>query len=185
VKGVVFMTTANPIESNSVDISGVAATSARNSVSSTGSGFDGVMGALGQVAYYGGGTGVALSDSMAPNSTEIVAAAVNATAGYAGGTGMMTTAGTYSGATSNYYGTGTSALGTAGSTTLSGTTGTTSDDMLGMAQEQLAASQASSVAMLMVQDEMGTQNRLYTSASNLMNSRDTMLSSIIRNVRVG
>lgn len=178
------MTTANPIDSNSVDINGVAATSARKSVSSTGSGFDGVLSALNQVAYYGGPTGVAIADTVAPSSTEIVAASVNATAGYGLGTGLGTSAGIYSGGTSNYYGGSTSGLSVGGSISAS-TTGTGSDDMLGMAQEQLATSQASSIAMLMVQDEMGTQNRLYTSASNLMNSRDTMLGSIIRNVRVG
>ncbi len=175
------MSTANPIETNVVDNAGVSTTAQVNSVGK----FSSVLDAASYAASIAGPAGYYTAAEYAPSSADIVGAAVNSTASYGGGTGYSTTPGVYSGATSNYYGSS-STLGLSASGSLGySTTGSSSDDMLAMAQEQLAASQTSSIAMLMVQDEMGMQNRLYTSASNLMNSRDTMLATIIRNVRVG
>lgn len=174
------MSTANPIETNVVDNAGVQTTASVNSVGK----FSTVLDAASYAASIAGPAGYYTAAEYAPSSADIVGAAVNSTASYGGGTGYSTTPGVYSGGVSNYYGSSTAGLSASGSLGYS-TTGSSSDDMLSMAQEQLAASQTSSIAMLMVQDEMGMQNRLYTSASNLMNSRDTMLATIIRNVRVG
>lgn len=171
------MSSPKPIEPNMVDISG-----ARTSAVAGGTGkFASVYDGMSYAASIAGPVGIATAQTYKPGSAEIVAATVNAAAGYGGGMGMGMggmSPGVYSGGAGAYYGgRGPSALNTPGTDP--------ANSMLSEAQNQLANSQASSVAMLMVQDEMGQQNRFFTTASNLMNSRDTMLSSIIRNVRVG
>lgn len=177
-----------PIESDPVATSGVAATASSSNVGKFSSIFD----AMGYGAQVVGPAGYYTTQVYAPSSAEVVGASVNATANYSGGTGMGSTPGIYSGGTPYYSAstvptTGTSGLGSMQTAGLGyqAAVPTGSTDMLTMAQQQLADSQASSVSMLMVQDQMGQENRFFTTASNLMNSRDTMLSTIIRNVRVG
>lgn len=165
------MATPTNIGTNSVDSSGYALTSTQKAA--TGTDF------YSKVGYGSALAGPVATSAMATSGNTdgatIVGSAVNATAGYGGGTGYGTTAGVYSGATSNYYGSSSSGVPTS--------TGAGTSDMLGMAQQQLADSQASSISMLMIQDEMGKQNRMFTTASNLMNSRDSMVASIVRNIR--
>ncbi|MBI2339085.1 MAG: hypothetical protein HYU99_01800 [Deltaproteobacteria bacterium] len=169
------MTNVNTIESNPVDISGVKTATA--TTAATGSD------PLGFASYLSSLTGPVATAATAgygsTESAEIVAAATTAASGASYGT-----SGLYSGA-SGVYGSSLSGLSTSYGGSLSATTtgSYTSDDMLSMAQEQLASSQASSIAMLMVQDDMSQQNRLYTTASNMMSTRDSMLATIIRNVK--
>lgn len=175
------MSKATGIETNMSDASGARVTSSAKSVGK----FDSVFDTASYAASIAGPVTVA---SLASNGNyqgaDIVSAAVNASAGYS-----TPIPGGYSGGAVNYGG-GVRGLTTSGSVSVGGinaglNTGNSTTDMMSMAQQQLAESQASNVSMLMIQDEMGSQNRFFTTTSNLMSSRDNMLSSIIRNVRVG
>lgn len=168
------------IEPNMPDSLGVRTQQAQSQVGR----FDGVYDALSYTSSIAGPAGYYTAAQYRPESADIVGAAVNATAGYSGGTGLGASPGVYSGALPYYGGGGAAAL-TAGPVRVSAQTVPTSGDVTQQAQQILAESQASSMSMLIIQNEIGQQNRTYTSTSNLMNSRDTMLASIIRNVRVG
>ena len=166
------MSTVNPIETNPVDVSGAKTAAQTRAATSTDP--------LGFASYLSGLTGPVATATTATygstNSADIVAAATTAASGATYGV-----PGSYSGASAVYG-------GSLGAATYGGTYGTsstsaTSQDMMAMAQEQLAASQSSSIAMLMIQDDMSQQNRLYTTASNMMSTRDNMLATIIRNVK--
>ncbi len=174
------MAKATGIETNMTDISGARTSTSASSVGK----FDSVFDAASYTAALAGPvTAASLAQQGNYRGADIVSAAVNATAGYSA-------PGMYSGGAASYGG-GSRALGVSGNVSYGGGSaaamlnpGATSDPMT-MAQNQLAESQASNISMLMIQDEMGTQNRFFTTTSNLMSSRDNMLSSIIRNVRVG
>lgn len=111
------------------------------------------------------------------SGAEILSAAVNQAAStsssslsslsYSSGSGLSTG----SGLSSLSYG-----------SSLSASTGDT-DDLTTMAYEQLAETQASSLVMLMLQNESSNQQRIFTTASNMAASRDNLLASMIRNVR--
>ncbi len=172
------MSTANPIETNSVDSAGVTTSTASNSVGK----FSSVLDATAYAAQLAGPAGYYTAAQYSPSSSDIVGAAVNATAGYSGGgTGMLTTGGTYSGAVSNYYGGGSLAATTSGFGV--STSSSSTSDTLAASQQLLAESQMSNVQMLMVQEEAGQQNRHFSTVSNVISARDTMLAAIIRNVR--
>lgn len=170
------MANVNPIETNPVDSKGAVTT---RSVGSVGK-FSSVYDSAGYASSLIGPVAYAASATYAPGSADIVGASVNAAAGYSGGGGYLTTPGAYSGGAANYYGGG---GGTLGLNHVPGGGGNAPNDMLSMAQEQLAQSHANSISMLIIQDTSGQNNRLFTATSNLINARDTMLASIIRNVR--
>lgn len=122
-----------------------------------------------------------------PKASDIVSASVNSTAnlGYGAPTGFNP--GPISGlSTSPYTGGGLSVGGGAsygGAQGFQNTGGTGSDNLLAMAQDQFAQSQASNVAMLMIQQQSSQDGHFFTATSNMMNSRDSMMAAIIRNIR--
>lgn len=164
-----------PTDTDLVASTGVQTTKATSSVGKFDSVFDGAT----YAAQVSGGTVAYTTDALAPSSSEVVSAAVNAAAG--GGVSSMP--GNYSGGLPAYQASTLGGLPMQASVTPTGTSG--GGDIMSMAQQQLAESQASSISMLMIQDQMGTENRFFTTASNLMSSRDNTVSSLIRNVRVG
>lgn len=173
------MTAPRPIEPNFSDSVGAKTSQAQASVGK----FDSVLSGLSYGAAIAGPAAYAATAQYAPKSADIVGAAVNATSGY-GGMGM--------GASGVYFGGGNpAALTTASGSVSFGGSGMKALDnpasdpnaMINQAQQQLASTQASSVAMMMIQDQQSNQNRLFTTASNLMSARDSMISNIMRNVR--
>lgn len=173
------MTTAPGIEPNMIDATGAQTTEAQRNV--------GQSGFYDSLSYISGITGpvtVASLDAAGKNQArDIVWAAANGASG-----GMMGMPGGYSGATP-YYGGGGGGMSMAmrnqvvqdpsilpppGQTT----------DILGMAQQQIAQSGVQAATMLIMQDQMGRQTVQNTAISHVMNQRDSMLTSIIRNTKV-
>lgn len=171
-------TTPNTLEPNMSDAIGARTTRVTNQVGR----FDNVYDTLSYTASLAGPVATASALTYRPQSADIVNAAVNSTASAGGPGSFAGGAGNYN-LTTGGRGVGalTGSVGVAGG--VSALNGGGSGDMISQSQQMLAESQASSIAMLMVQDEMGQQNRLYTSTSNMLSARDTLHSSIIRNIR--
>lgn len=106
------------------------------------------------------------------HQADITAAAVGATANYPG---------RYSGGALAYGGRPSSLV--PGGPPLAQTT--EAGDLMETARQQLAASQAQSLALIGIQQEQGMIAMTNTSLSTLMNQRDNMAMSIIRNMRTG
>lgn len=172
------MTAPRAIEPNFSDSIGAKSTAATKSVGK----FDSVLSGLSYTAGIAGPAAWAATAQYAPKSADIVGAAVNATAGY-GSMGMMP--GGYSGGAGVYFGGGMSGLqaGVSTNAPMPGSSPMDPSGIIAQGQQQLAQSQASSMAMMMLQDQQSNQNRVFTTASNLMSARDSMISNIMRNVR--
>lgn len=134
---------------------------------------------------YGGGLAIEGTHYANPGarSTDVVSAAVVATAG--SNPSYLTAPGMATAGTPQYLTAGTTTGGVNYRNVNMGmqTTGDPAD-LMAMAQEQLAMSQTSSLAMLMIQDQMGAITKYHTTLSNVMNSRDMMHSAIIRNTKI-
>ncbi len=170
------MSTANPIETNTVDTTGAQVTTAQASVGK----FDDILAATSYAVGAGSGAINSAVETYSPSSAEVVSAAVNATASY-GSTGSYypTTSGSYSGATAAYG--GMSGLSTTG-TSMLGTETTSTDDAMAIAQSTMEQGQVFSVNMLILQQEnqqMGLSNNLI---SNVLKSRDDTAGAIVRNI---
>lgn len=171
------MSTANPIETNTVDTTGAQVTTAQASVGK----FDDILAATSYAVGAGSGAINSATATYSPSSSEVVSAAVNATASY-GSTGSYypTTAGSYSGATAAYG--GISGLSTTGTTLLGSETTTSTDDAMAIAQSTMEQGQLFSVNMLILQQEnqqMGLSNNLI---SNVLKARDDTAGAIVRNI---
>lgn len=132
---------------------------------------------------FGPAAAIATQQYGSPKGAAIVAASINGAAGMNyGNPGLASGAiyGGYSQGLSSGYGGGLSNVGLSPDL---GSSTPVSSDPVANAQQLLNESQASSVSMLMVQNEMGMQTRTFNSVSNLMNARDSMVMNILRNTR--
>lgn len=172
------MTTAPGIEPDMIAATGVQTTQAQRSAGRFGDIYD--WGAYSsQIA--GPVTVASLHASGNYQARDIVAAAANGASG-----GMMGMPGGYSGATPYYGGGGGMSMAMRNQTIDPGIQppGTPTTDILGMAQQQIAQSGVQAATMLIMQDQMGRQTVQNTAISHVMNQRDSMLTSIIRNTKV-
>lgn len=165
---------AEPIEINITDTVSVQTTTALESTK-TSNLFDRTLYGL---SYMGEGSVSGLEENGYSNGAEILSAAVNQAASTSSSSSSLSSL--YSSGTSYSSGTGLSSLSYGSS--LSASSGDT-DDLTTMAYEQLAETQASSLVMLMLQNESSNQQRIFTTASNLKASQDNLLAAMIRNVR--
>lgn len=141
--------------------------------------FDSVYSGLGYATALAGPAAYHASVQYAPKSADIVGAAVNATAGY--GAGSVMPVGAYGGLSPSFLTSGGSTVPLStgvGSTGLGGQGLNTADPMVAIQQ-----SQQNALDMLMLQTYQGQVSQDITMRSNLMASRDSMLRSIVQNLR--
>lgn len=136
--------------------------------------------AANQVANYAGPVAWATAATYgSQRQADITAAAVGATAN-------SMSPGRYSGALYNYGGGGVGVSGTTAGLTYGGGVSAVSDptELMNMAQQQLAESQASSLALIGIQNQIGMDTRFYTALSTMINQKDSVAMSIIRNAKM-